>query len=280
MSPFIYPPSFPYWTAPDQNPEIRRLLTPESLHEFVTTLKDYTTGPRSSDLKVAIKEDFLYVPEVKNILKNDRFVSYNPTNRTLTLKAMARPLHDSIQLVASRFIYKALQDKFLSLEEALNIQMSTKGQLLSGHCPDPEYVPGLQVQRKKRRAWFKYPDAAYVFTDQKTFKSTPTIIFEVGFSEPYQDLLAGVNDWIVYTDTVQLVVILDIVEDVKLRNLYQKSNVSSSRVEKLLKAFCNSQAKAAHEMDDRDDDPDSDSEMYTLIGPQFGPMRANLSTIG
>jgi hypothetical protein len=217
----------------------------------------YTTGPRSSDLKVAIKEDLLHVPEVKNILKNDRFVSYNPMNRTLTLKAMVRPLHDSIQLVASRFLNKALQDKFLSFEEALNIQMSTQGQLLSGHCPDLEYVPGLQVR-------FKYPDAAYVFTDQKTFKSTSTITFEVGFSEPYQDLLADVNDWFVHTDTVQLVVILDIVEDVKLRNLYQKSNVSSSRVEKLLKAFGNSQAKAAHEMDDRDDDPDSDSEMYPL----------------
>jgi len=160
--------------------------------------------------------------------------------------------------------------------------MSTQGQLLSGHCPDPEYVPGLQVQRKKRRAWFKYPNAAYVFTDQKTFKTTPTITFEVGFSEPYQDLLADVNDWIVHTDTVQLVVILYIVEDVKLRNLYQKSNVSSSRVKKLLKAFGNSQAKAAHEMDDRDDDPDSDSEMYSLISDQIitedwvGPITAHI----
>jgi hypothetical protein len=83
----------------------------------------------------------------------------------------------------------------------------------------------------------------------KTFKSTPTVIFEAGFSESYQDLLGDlgdVDDWIAHSDLVQLLIILDIVEDVPLRKVYQKSRLSSSRVAELLKVFRNSQGKAAH----------------------------------
>jgi hypothetical protein len=61
------------------------------------------------------------------------------------------------------------------------------------------------------------------------------------------------------------VIILDIVEDVPLRKLYQKSKLSSSRVAQLLKDFGNPQGKAAHQTkDDQGDERESDAESYTI----------------
>jgi hypothetical protein len=65
------------------------------------------------------------------------------------------------------------------------------------------------------------------------------------------------------------VIILDIVEDLPLRKVYQ-----------LLKVFRNSQDKAAHRTDDG---PDSDLEIYNLIGDHVvtadwvGPITAHLN---
>jgi len=107
-------------------------------------------------------------------------VVYDPQKGILVVRGMARPLHDSIQRLASRFLNQAHYG-FLTREECDTLQMTTEGYLLTRKLEDS--VASENRLRKKPGAWLKFPDARFDFEDPDTFSTSPTIIFEVGFSE-------------------------------------------------------------------------------------------------
>jgi hypothetical protein len=101
----------------------------------------------------------------------------------------------------------------------------------------------------------------------------PAVIFEVGFSEGHHK-----EQWLTKNKYVRLVVLVDIKENRKMRQLRWKTPECQRRVSQLVKDFANSNGRAYHEchydkeVDDEDrpstssvDSVDSGASMYEEI---------------
>lgn len=128
---------------------------------------------------------------------------------------------------------------------------------------------------KKIHAWEKSPDAVFLFEAPNTGKAIPTVIFEAGFSEPYDDLLNDMRQWLLKTKgRVQLVILANIDEDKKARNTLKKTPECSARINQLVKPFGNSQGRARHNeknpdydeaLEDMDSEASSNQDIYDSI---------------
>ncbi|KAL1999261.1 hypothetical protein VTN02DRAFT_4816 [Thermoascus thermophilus] len=123
----------------------------------------------------------------------------------------------------------------------------------------------------KLEAWHKFPDACFVFEDPETDDIRPTVVFEVGVSEPYSDLQSDMYQWLTECSGVQLVVLVDIKEDRKMRKTRWETPECKQRVNDLLRDFGNAEGKTRHGRDESvaedssDEDARSDEEMYKSI---------------
>lgn len=89
----------------------------------------------------------------------------------------------------------------------------------------------------------------------------PTVIFEVGVSEPYSDLQSDMYQWLTKSSDVQLVVLVDIKEDHKMRKTRWETPECKQRVNELLRDFGNAEGNAKHGRDESvaEDSPDEDA---------------------
>jgi hypothetical protein len=181
----------------------------------------------------------------------------------LIVVGMARPLHDSVIRFASQFLTGSILNNFLTFQESEMIQLSTGQQILAGKVGDT---------KKKAEAWTKFPDASYIFQhpDPTTY-DTPTVIFEVGFTESYEDLLSDMRQWITKSQgSVQLVILVNIKEDVKQLKNRKKLRQRISRVRSLLHDYGNAKGIAMHQDTESSqsaetEETNSDAEMYAAI---------------
>ena len=136
-----------------------------------------------------------------------------------------------------------------------------------------------ELNTKKLHAWMKFPDAVISFGD---IDPQPSIIFEVSFSESYDDLVSDALQWLTKSQgRVRLVVLINIKEDIQSRTARKNSKEAPRRIKTLMKSFGNAKAKDRSGID-YDTDATSDDGMYEDIKAAIevedwvGPIQATL----
>lgn len=133
-----------------------------------------------------MKESLIHTNDIRKALKGIE-KAYDPVNSILIVRGMGMPLHESVIRFASQFLTRAARNNFLDRQESDMIQLSTETHMLAGKTNDSP---------KKVEFWEKFSDACYLFQDtNSTTTSVPTVVFEVGFSESYEDLLSDMRQW-------------------------------------------------------------------------------------
>ena len=224
------------------------------------------------DLRLRIPTAILFSRPVEKILRSvlrqKRRFAYDRETSILRLYAMARPVHDAVLSLVSNFLLlPAVETGFITLEERKHISCSVGGILLAGK------ILHTNQNRKKLHAWTKYPDTAILFGEPGS-DQVPSVVFEVGFTESYNDLVSDAKQWLQKSGgEVRLVILVNIEEDEKIRRAKQKSSAARKRTRQLLIKF-----GTAYE----DPDVESDEEMYDDIRSRIvvedwvGPLSATL----
>lgn len=184
---------------------------------------------------------------------------------------MARPIHNTVNNLLTRSLVKLIKADFFTEHEETRISTNIDGDVL----PSMHIVEGSQ----KPQAWTKFPDAAIVFgaADEP---QVPTAVFEVEFTEAYDDLQNDAAQWLKSLPSVQLVVMIDIREDVKtLRKIRSKETVLN-RLHDLVKQFGNWTSDDEHDSGSESDR--STPDLYSRINDStcsadfVGPLSAHL----
>jgi hypothetical protein len=192
---------------------------------------------------------------LRSAKKQKRRFAYDRETSVLKVYAVARPVHGAIYRFVDRFLVAARETGFMTKEERECIGLSDDGELLAGKLFHAE------LKTKKLHAWTKFPDAIITFGDIDS-EPRPSIIFEVGFTERYDDLVSDAWQWLTKSKgKVRLVVLVDVKEDIQSRTARKKSNKARRRIKALMKRFGNAQAKDRSGID-YDADATSDDEMY------------------
>ena len=233
------------------------------------------------DLRLRIREAVLFDKPVKNLLRaafrQKRRYSYDRESLILRVYARSRPIHDAVLRLVSEFVARAGEASFFAPDEKECIGVGNTGVMLTrSHFSS-------KSGKKKPQAWTKYPDAVILFDDPNSKKDLPSVVFEVGFSESYPDLLSDAQQWLHKSSgKIRVVVLVDIVEDTKTLQTLQMSKRAQSRIRRLLTQFGTASAKAREGVDHEGPDPESDQEQYDNIEAQIvvedwvGPISASL----
>ena len=233
------------------------------------------------DLRLRIPEAVLSSKPVDDILRSvlrqeqlNRRFAYDRETSVLRVYAMSRPVHDAISRSVSYFLHEAVQTGFVTLEEREYIDCGTTGVLLARS--------NFYAKTKKLRAWTKYPDAVILFGDPESVP-LPSVVFEVGFTESYDDLVKDAAQWLQRSGgKVRLVILVNIEEDVRSRKARQRSSETQRRIRELIIKFGNAKAKEREGIDHGDSDVESDAELYEdvrstiMVEDWVGPISATL----
>jgi sulfite reductase beta subunit-like hemoprotein len=187
---------------------------------------------------------------------------------------MGNPIHQAFSLsLNSMWSWQTrrdlIPDKLLKL-----LVLGTKSQMMPRSPVD-------QTAQRKIRAREKTNDLGIFF--KKPFgKLLFTVVFEVGFSESYEDLLSDAKQWLIKSsEEVTIAVIIKIQEDKSARREARKTSESQERLRQLVDEFGNKEARLRDGIDSQSD-VDSDKEMYDDIGSMIneddwvGPLSAFL----
>ena len=235
------------------------------------------------DLRLRIPEAVLSSKPVEDILRSvlrqkrqKRKFAYDRETSVLKVYAIARPLHDAVSLLVSRFLPDAVQTGFITSEEQQYICCGTTGVLLarSGFFNNQN--------TKKLQAWTKFPDAAILFGDEES-EPLPSVVFEAGFTESYDDLVSDAAQWLQKSrGKVRLVILVNIEEDVRSRRARQRSSEARKRIHELLVKFGNTKAKDQKRIHHGDSDVESNEGFYDdirstiVVEDWVGPISATL----
>lgn len=200
--------------------------------------------------------------------KTIRSYSYNPGTKRLSIHTMARPIHDAVLPWIDDFLVNSRSNGFLSLEESFLVRQFPASARI------PRYREG--------RPWTKYSDGSFSYgplgSDLK-----PTVIFEVWFSETQSALIDDAEHWFIGTKgSVQLVVLINIIEDTKALARHKTTPECQNRLENLARKFANETALSDMAIENEYADEDSNPEMYDSMEKELeiddfvGPIEAFL----
>ena len=204
--------------------------SPRSWEILSNTLIHFLSRRQEEDLQLKTP---LY-PEYTELLESLECIwAYDPDRGVLTVRAIAKPLHDSINMYMSYFLRDLAG--FLTPEENASIALSQAPSLLAG---------GVSKKNQgQKQPWHKYPDSAIVFRSP-SHDRIPTVIVETGFTERYNDLLSDKNQWILKTESVNLVLIFNIKE--RGRPTKHDGEEAHGRIRALLMDYGNKEGKSRH----------------------------------
>jgi hypothetical protein len=232
------------------------------------------------DLRLRIPEAVLFSKPVEDILRSvlrqKRRFTYDRETSVLRVYAMARPLHDAVSLLVPKFLVEAIRTGFITPKEEQYINCGNTGVLLarSGFFANQN--------TKKLQAWTKFPDAAILFGDEES-EPLPSVVFEAGFTESYDDLISDAAQWLQKScGKVRLVILVNIEEDVRSRRARERSSEARKRIRELTIKFGNAKGKDREGIDHGDSDVESDEELYDdlrstiVVEDWVGPISATL----
>ncbi|KAE8377304.1 hypothetical protein BDV26DRAFT_281932 [Aspergillus bertholletiae] len=210
----------------------------KKLDRTIRTIKaHFSSRHQESSLELKLDHELVHSRRIAQLLDKTGVRYYYFDEDTLFIFAMPSSIHDSLEALAVSGLHR-LKTEILTPEEARNL------------CPNvgPVHLNGkIKSNSTKCQALNKSPDQAFVFLDPQTYRRYPTVIFEAGFSETYEDLIIDMKRWLLFScGRVQLVILVDINEDKKPLLKQQRSCSFKHRAAKILKDFGNELGKSKH----------------------------------
>jgi len=268
------------------------IISVESADAAESHLLSYLESPDTlDDLRLRIPETILFSRPVEKILKSalqlKRRFSYDRETSLLRIYAIARPVHEAVSLLLGDFKLEATTTGFITAEERKYIQCGNASVRLA------KSRFNTNQKTKKRKGWTKIPDATIEFGAERSRKLR-SVVFEVGFSEDYTDLVSDAKQWLKRSGgKTRLVILVNIEEDKKSRRARLNSSEAKTRIRDLVARFGNAEGKRRegidHEFDvepdvefDGQSDADSDADLYDeieaaiVIEDWVGPISATL----
>ncbi|KAF8241296.1 hypothetical protein K440DRAFT_665379 [Wilcoxina mikolae CBS 423.85] len=233
------------WATTDINVTGTKLLPSHvALERLSAFFRSLSAEPH---LTLRILESVYDLPRIQRLLRR-RQHSYNPSSHRLQVYGMSRPVHDAMGRFVSLVYGEMRSTGWLTGEESPYIETGLTGVKLARS----RFRVGQDV--KKFPAWTKYPDAVINFGGRSR-RPIPSVVFEVGFSERYEDLESDIRQWLdKAARKVQVVVLVDIQEDMAARRRQARSDDAQARVKELLMRFGNEQAKEKYSIKGEDGD--------------------------
>lgn len=208
-------------TAPMPD-KLYRVCSVGSAEAFLSELTSYIKSSPLYDLRICssieILRDRAIFKSLNSAVQNKTIqgTTVSVQSPSIKIHSMARPLHDGIAPMVCDFLGLVRQEL-------------------------PEHISKLRPQclRKRlasatsARPWAKYSDTAITYGSAGDMLR-PTIVFEVGASEPYENLVEDVRQWFLAGSGAQLVVLIDIQEDHEALQNRRKTDGFQNRFRQLV----------------------------------------------
>ncbi|KAA8902298.1 hypothetical protein FN846DRAFT_908594 [Sphaerosporella brunnea] len=230
--------------ASPQTPTTARRATPQSypspprVFDRITRFL-HSPSVAERDLAVQVSQSQYHSKEITRALKlcelQRRRYSYNPATCTLRLYSMVRPVHQSIAEFVSDMLVRIVRADWLDRAEEPKVNIGQRRTKL----PTANYR--RLGDTHKPPAWEKDPDACFNCKEKPGFPTRTRVVFELGFSESYVDLVNDAHQWLLKSPHVQLVVLIKITED--RATCLRRKKARKQQINEFVWQFGNEQAR-------------------------------------
>lgn len=239
----------------------------------------YIESEASCTLRLVLSETVLQSREIFTILPKiaDRgyYISYCRVSTVLSIIPRPTGVHDVIAPFVHYSIKKWLESGFLTPEEWSYIQFMPPS--------NKKHQGWVSRKSRKRLSWKKESDCGVGF-GLPPDRIITRVVIEVGFSEPYEDLVDDIRGWLQRSSKLSIAILINIKEDSRALNSLQASEGFYDRASTLLSRYGNSlgQEENGIDMQEPFDDNESDESMYDNIDANIidtdwvGPLSASV----
>ena len=217
---------------------------------------------QEDDLRIAVPGRVFLESSVPKVLKENQVIyTYDPDWEAVHLKMLSQ-IHELFnKYLSNKFLDKCVNNGLISRVEKSDIYYSQS----------PVRLPGTisKTSIYKREAWNKFPDGLFEVLDKRLKKFFPKIAVEVGVTQPYEDLLLDMEQWLQKSQSINTVILVNITESNKL-NPKTLNGPTRDRIRTLIKEFGTGECRDVHghEFDTPDDDH-SDDGNTTISFPGY-----------
>lgn len=217
---------------------------------------------QEDDLRIAVPRHVFLESSVPKVLKENQVIyTYDPDREAVHLKMPSRVRESFNKYLGNKFLDKCVDDELISRVEKSDIYYSQS----------PVRLPGTisKMSIYKREAWNKFPDGLFEVLDKRLKKFFPKIAVEVGVTQPYEDLLLDVEQWLRKSQSINAVILVNITESNK-PNPETLNGPARDRIRTLIEKFGTGECRDVHghEFDTPDDDR-SDDGNTTISFPGY-----------
>lgn len=240
------------------DPKTSNAIPVNSITEGYNRIKTFLEeGPCDEDLLLKIPGVVYISPPVQHLLKlarrTRRRLEFDPDFEILKIKAMPRPLHDAIQNLMMPFALAAGLSGFLRYDEFHHIHSG----IHQTYSSDQRSLDFGQ----RSQGLEKYPDTGIGFAVDLIDKVRYRVVFEVGLSQSYDDLIRDIFQWLHRSDDpAKVAVLTKITENKRELKRIQSTEAFKSRRRDLLSRFGNATSRERYlveEVGDESTSPDS-----------------------
>ncbi|GIJ83430.1 hypothetical protein Asppvi_002250 [Aspergillus pseudoviridinutans] len=222
------------------NPKASNAIPVDSPADARAQLESFLRSDPETNLLLKLSWDNLNSQPVRQILGAVRRryrVEYDPEYEVLKVKPMPSPLHSALDECIARSLTEAYLT-VLTPDEARCILPLDKSRLL---CRAPTLSPG-----KKPFAWTKDPDFTICFKESG-HDAVLRVVFEVGFTEAYADLLRDASQWLLRSgDEVKLAIIIKVDEDQRQLHCRRRTEEFTSSLSNLISKYGDAESRHCH----------------------------------
>ncbi|PKX98636.1 uncharacterized protein P174DRAFT_416361 [Aspergillus novofumigatus IBT 16806] len=196
------------------------------------------------------------VRQILRAVRRKYRVEYDPDYEVLKVKAMPSPLHNALSECMALSLAKA-NVTVLTPDEIMRILILAKNRHLSR---SPTLSPG-----KKPVAWIKEPDFTICFKELG-HKAVIRVVFEIGFTESYSDLLRDASQWLLRSGgEVKLAIIIKIDEDKRQLHCRQRTEEFTSGLSDLISKYGDAESRHCHNIEAKGPVLESSYHLYEAI---------------
>ncbi|KAN0075616.1 hypothetical protein V8E54_006886 [Elaphomyces granulatus] len=249
--------------------------TVRSAKSALEILRRYTNSQNFRKLELVVSKSVIQhiFKSLSDIADQDYTVLYDTSTSVLHICPMPTPIHDIIINFMHHKMNEWMKQGFLTPNIYEHISFMSPSKLPKGR------------HTAKRISWRKDPDCTLGFGILGS-KTTPRLRIEVGFSQPYDDLVNDVREWLDRDSRTCIAIFININEDTHTLRKIQASEGFHCRSQVLLDKFGNTAARNEHGLSVSDFDSDSDQALYDSIDAEIvetdwvGPLEASLEVWG
>jgi hypothetical protein len=183
-------------------------------------------------------------------------VEYDPDYEVLKVKAMPSPLHSALDECIARSLAEAYLTVLTPDEAMCILSLKKSCRLFRTPTLSPE---------KKPVAWIKEPDFTICFKESG-HKAVLRVVFEVGFTETYTDLLRDASQWLLRSgDEVKLAIIIKVDEDQRQLHCRQRTEEFTSGLSDLISKYGDAESRHCHNIEANGPVLESSYHLYGAI---------------